>query len=505
MPPARKRGAAASAEGAAKRRASATSPRAQAAVASAQRYPRGENEPSALAELKRYSTVVADTGDFGEIERYSPQDATTNPSLLLKVATKPQYVHLLDKALAAARQALQQHENQPVSAPSAASVSGIAAAAKPEEDALVEETVDRLFVLFGAEFLKRVPGVVSTEVPAALSFDVEGSVEKARKLISLYEKEGVDRKRVLIKLASTWEGCEAAKRLEKENIHCNMTLLFSFCQAVAAAQAQATLISPFVGRILDWHKQQDKLNGVADADYEGDKDPGVQRVKRVYRYYKLHAFKTTVMAASFRNIGEIISLAGCDKVTVSPALLAELEACSGSIVRRCLGGATDTCASGSTKEAGAAATGDVNKSTGMPASVEAPTPNTENNASPTANKVTEKPVADGAAARLGSNTDDGDDISAGIDEKSFRWALNEDAMATEKLAEGIRVFNRDLVALKRLVAEKIAESNKMQKTENAPVPHAENVEAANTQTSTEATEASAGTQNVSAEVPGASL
>ncbi|KEP59822.1 UNVERIFIED_CONTAM: transaldolase [Hammondia hammondi] len=330
---------------------------------------------NALEALRLLSVVVADTGDFATLKKYVPHDATTNPSLLLKAASMPQYAHLMDEAVEAAKKVHGKAE---------------------QGDEFVEEVVDQLFVRFGVEILKIVPGVVSTEVSAALSFDVQASVEKARKLIKMYEEHGVEKDRVLIKLATTWEGCEAAKLLEKEGIHCNMTLLFSFAQAVAAAEAQATLISPFVGRILDYYK---KVHPEKVAEYVGAQDPGVQSVKRIYNYYKKHNYKTVVMAASFRNIGEIIALAGCDRVTVSPALLEELKN-SDLPVPRVLGEPTD--------------------------SVEA--------------------------------SDAEDEKKLEMDEKTFRWMLNEDAMATEKLAEGIRSFNRDLLSLKEMIREKITKA-----------------------------------------------
>ncbi|CBZ53242.1 putative transaldolase [Neospora caninum Liverpool] len=341
---------------------------------------------NALEALRLLSVVVADTGDFETLKKYVPQDATTNPSLLLKAASMPQYAHLMDKSIEAAKK-----------------VHGKVAL----DDAFVEEVVDQLFVFFGVEILKIVPGVVSTEVSAALSFDVDASVAKARKLIQMYKEHGIEQDRVLIKLATTWEGCEAAKILEKENIHCNMTLLFSFAQAVAAAEAKATLISPFVGRILDYYK---KAHPEKVAEYVGASDPGVQSVKRIYNYYKKHNYKTTVMAASFRNIGEIIALAGCDKVTVAPALLEELSG-SDLPVPRVLGAGTE---------------------------------NAEEVASPPR-----------GSQENGVTKDEADAEKLEMDEKTFRWMLNEDAMATEKLAEGIRSFNRDLLSLKDMIREKL--------------------------------------------------
>jgi transaldolase len=257
-----------------------------------------------LDSLKRYTTVVADTGDIEAIEEYRPQDATTNPSLLLKAAQQSQYRHLVDTALKDAER-----------------VAG-------SEAARIEAFMDSLAVSFGAEILKIVPGRVSTEVDARLSFDTEGSIEKARHLIGLYEKRGVSRDRILIKVGSTWAGIRAAERLEREGIHCNMTLLFSFAQAVACAEAGVTLISPFVGRIYDWHK---KARG---ADIAADEDPGVASVTRIYNYYKKFDYKTQVMGASFRKVEQIVRLAGCDLLTIAPELLEELQNTDGELTPR---------------------------------------------------------------------------------------------------------------------------------------------------------------------------
>ena len=304
-----------------------------------------------LESLKSHSLVVADTGDIDAVARWKPQDATTNPSLLLTSAEDPRYQPLVDKAIRDAR-------------------GDIGAA------------MDALFVQFGVRILKHVAGRVSTEVDARLSFDTERSIDKARRLIALYEKEGVSRKRVLIKLASTWEGIRAAEKLEKENIHCNMTLLFSFAQAVACAEAGVTLISPFVGRIYDWHKQARKVDDIAIED-----DPGVASVARIYTYYKKHGYPTQVMGASFRKTGQILALAGCDLLTIAPDLLDKLSKAEGAIPRRL---------------------------------------------SPEAAK--RDPVQ-----------------KIAMDEATFRWMHNEDAMATDKLAEGIRRFDADARKLEKLI------------------------------------------------------
>jgi len=302
-----------------------------------------------LEQLKQYTTVVADTGDFQSIKAYSPKDATTNPSLILKAVQKPEYRPLLEKAIADA------------------------------PDASIEGIVDSLLIAFGVEILKYVPGRVSTEIDAALSFDTEATVAKGRELIALYEKAGVARERVLIKIASTWEGIRAAEILERDGIHCNLTLLFSLCQAVACAEANVKLISPFVGRIYDWYKKSTGL------DYQGAEDPGVQSVKSIYQYYRKFGYATEVMGASFRNTSQILELAGCDLLTISPDLLQKL------------------------------------------ADADAP--------------VERKLVKDDNAAIE----------KIAIDEKTFRFMLNEDAMATEKLAEGIRAFVADSLKLKVMI------------------------------------------------------
>ncbi len=310
-----------------------------------------------LDQLKGYTTVVADTGDFESMKEYKPQDATTNPSLILQAAGDERYKHLVDKAI-------EEHKGS--------SLSG---------DALVDAVMDRILILFGIEILKIVPGRVSTETDARLSFDTQGTIDKAHHLIAGYEKEGISRDRILIKIASTWEGIRAAEQLEKEGIHCNLTLLFSFPQAVACAEAGVQLISPFVGRILDWHKAS------TGKDYQGMEDPGVQSVHGIYNYYKKFGYKTEVMGASFRNKGEILCLAGCDLLTISPKLLKEL-----------------------------------NDST----------------------EPVERVLSPEKAA--------GSDLEkVSYDEKSFRLAFNEDAMATEKTAQGIRAFAADIVKLEDLV------------------------------------------------------
>ena len=312
-----------------------------------------------LQDLKQFTTVVADTGDFESIRKFAPQDATTNPSLILKAVLQPEYRSLLDKAIA---------DNK------GSSLSG---------DALLHKIIDDTLILFGLEILKIVPGRVSTEVDARLSFDTEGTIAKAHYLIGLYEKAGISRERVLIKIASTWEGIRAAEVLQKEGINCNLTLLFSLEQAVACAEAGIRLISPFVGRIYDYYK------GKTGKEYVGMEDPGVLSVHTIYNYFKKYGHDTQVMGASFRNTGEIIALAGCDLLTISPDLLAKLEASSEPLVR----------------------------------------------------------VLDPETAK-------GMDIpKVPVDEKSFRWALNEDAMATDKLAEGIRKFAEDIVKLEGIIAQ----------------------------------------------------
>ncbi|MDX2226733.1 MAG: transaldolase [Verrucomicrobiae bacterium] len=317
-----------------------------------------------LSQLKSHSIVVADTGDFASIKKYQPRDATTNPSLIYKAATMPEYQDLVSRTLAETKKE----------------------ASSP--DHAIRLAIDKLFVAFGQEILRIVPNRVSTEVDARLSFDVAGSVEKAHSLIAMYEKSGISRERILIKLASTWEGIKAAELLTKEGIHCNLTLLFSFAQAVACAEAGVQLISPFVGRILDWHKKNEPA-----ADFAGAKDPGVRSVTRIYHYYKKYGYRTEVMGASFRNIGEISELAGCDLLTISPQLLEELQKTEATLGRKL-------------------------------------------DASASAGACQEPKIS--------------------LDEKAFRWMHNEDAMATDKLAEGIRSFTVDIVKLEKIIAEKLA-------------------------------------------------
>ena len=309
-----------------------------------------------LDALKQLTTVVADTGDFKQLAQFQPQDATTNPSLILKAVQKPEYAPLLAMAVAAQR-------GQPL-----------------------DVVMDHLLVRFGCEILKTIPGRVSTEVDARLSFDTTATLARARRIMALYEAQGIPRERVLIKIASTWEGIQAAAELEREGIRCNLTLLFAFCQAVACGQARVQLISPFVGRIYDWTK---KSAGAAwdEAAMSGANDPGVQSVRAIFNHYKKHGIKTEVMGASFRNIGQITALAGCDLLTISPELLAQLAA-------------------------------------------------------------TEAPLSLALNAAAAQALDL---PAAGYDEASFRLALNEDAMATEKLAEGIRAFCADAVKLEVLM------------------------------------------------------
>src|ERR1700738_1032280 len=308
---------------------------------------------SQLEQLKKFTVVVADTGDFESIKEFKPRDATTNPSLIYAATQKEQYFHLLDEVLAARKD------------------SGVSGAAQ------IEDIMDHLLVQFGSEILKIVPGRVSTETDARLSFDTEGSINKARQLIKLYEERQIPRERVLIKIASTWEGIKAGEQLEKEGINCNLTLMFSMPQAVLCAEAGIELISPFVGRIYDWYKAANK------RDYVGAEDPGVQSVKEIYNYYKKFDHKTEVMGASFRNIGEILELAGCDLLTISPELLDKLSESYDPIERK----------------------------------------------------------LDPAKAKQA------DIKRLELDEKKFRFLLNENAMATEKLSEGIRKFSADIVKL----------------------------------------------------------
>ncbi|MBY0556268.1 MAG: transaldolase [Burkholderiaceae bacterium] len=305
-----------------------------------------------LEQLKKFTTVVADTGDFQSIQAYTPRDATTNPSLILKAVQKPEYQPLLEKAV------------------------------RDNLDNSITTTIDHLLIAFGKQILRTIPGRVSTEIDARLSFDTEGSVAKARELIELYRQAGIDRERVLIKMASTWEGIRAAEILEKEGIRCNMTLLFSLTQAIACAEAGAQLISPFVGRIYDWYK---KSTGI---DYPPAEDPGVQSVKRIFNYYRKFGYKTEVMGASFRNVGQILELAGCDLLTISPDLLQKLADSDAPVER----------------------------------------------------KLSSENASTNGIIKLSQ------------DEKTFRFQLNEDAMATEKLAEGIRAFCADSGKLKQIIS-----------------------------------------------------
>lgn len=318
-----------------------------------------------LESLRRYTTVVADTGDIEAIARHRPQDATTNPSLLFQAAQMPAYRHLVEEA------------------------TEVASELGGTQQRMADEFIDRLFVLFGSEILNVIPGRVSTEVSASLTFDTDSTVAKARKLISLYEKKGFSRDRILIKIASTWEGIRAAEVLELEGIHCNLTLLFSFAQAVACAQAGVTLISPFVGRIYDWYRKEH-----GGAEIAPDQDPGVASVTRIYNYYKKFGYKTQVMGASFRNLNQIVRLAGCDLLTISPELLKELGNAEGTV------------------------------------------------------KCELAPVI----AR------DSKEQRLSLEEKTFRWMHNEDAMATEKLAEGIRKFNSDTHRLQQFALTRVAET-----------------------------------------------
>jgi transaldolase len=325
----------------------------------AQKLQRTGNQLEALKEM---TVVVADTGDYEKIKVFKPQDATTNPTLILQAAELPEYAGLVRGVVAKCV---------------ASGVTG---------EQLVDDICDRLAVQFGVEILKLIPGRVSTEVDASLSFDAHKSVEKAKKLIALYAEQGVDKSRVLIKLASTWEGIEACRQLEQEGIHCNMTLIFSYEQAIACAQAGATLVSPFVGRILDWHVK----NNPAAGPYTKLTDPGVVSVTKIFKYFKTHGHATTVMGASFRSKEEILGLAGIDSLTISPKLLEELEKCSDSLER-------------------VLHASDVDKQ--IPA--------------------------------------------IAVTEPVFRWAINEDQMASDKLSEGIRNFNKDLQKLRTSIKARI--------------------------------------------------
>jgi transaldolase len=312
-----------------------------------------------LEQLKSMTTIVADTGDIEAIHHHQPQDATTNPSLLFKAATLPEYIPLIAAAISWAKSQSNDHALQ------------------------ARDAMDKLAVDVGLEVLKYVPGRISTEVDARLSFDTAATLNKARKLIRLYNEMGVNNDRVLIKIAATWEGIRAAEILEREGINCNLTLMFGFAQARACAEAGATLISPFVGRILDWHKAH------SGRDFPAEEDPGVLSVRNIYAYYKTHGYNTIIMGASFRNMGEILALAGCDRLTIAPPLLKELQATQGILLRQL-------------------------KDTGV--------------SEPRPSRMTEA---------------------------EFRWEMNEDAMATEKLSEGIRGFTVDQIKLEKMLAEKI--------------------------------------------------
>jgi len=310
-----------------------------------------------LYQLKEFTSVVADTGDINSIQKFTPVDATTNPSLLYKAAVMDEYAHLVADAIYYGK-----------------------------ED--IEAIMDKLAVNFGVEITKIVPGYVSTEVDARLSFDTEATIAKAKKLIGLYKDAGVDKSRILIKIAATWEGIEAARILEQEEgITCNLTLVFSIAQAIACAEAKVTLISPFVGRIMDWHKAKEGVDG-----FKSNEDPGVKSVTKIYNYFKKFDYKTIVMGASFRNIDEIIELAGCDKLTIAPSLLKELEESMEPVTKKL-----------SVEEA----------------------------------KETDIKLIE-------------------MNEKTFRWMMNEDAMSTEKLAEGIRSFTSDIIKLEEVIRKKIS-------------------------------------------------
>ena len=320
-----------------------------------------ETKLNQLDQLKKFTKVVADTADFESIKDFKPQDATTNPSLVCAATQKPEYAHLLEEVLADRKK------------------SGLSGSDQ------IEDVCDHLLVQFGCDILEIVPGRVSTETDARLSFDVEGSINKARRLVQLYWERKIPRERVLIKIASTWEGLNAAEQLQKEGIRCNLTLMFSLPQAVRAAEAKVQLISPFVGRIYDWYKKENK------RDYIGEEDPGVQSVKEIYTYYKKFDIGTEVMGASFRNVGQIRELAGCDCLTISPELMQELAKSTERVERKL----------------------DPEKA---------------------------------KSAKI-------DKLE--LDEKKFRWLLNENAMATEKTAEGIRKFAADVVKLEKFVASKL--------------------------------------------------
>ena len=313
-----------------------------------------------LDQLKQFTTVVADTGDFASLKQFAPRDATTNPSLIFKAAQMPEYQFLIDKAIA---------DNK----------------TKASGKDLLALVMDDLLVLFGTEILKIVPGRVSTETDAIMAFDTDALVAKGRRFIELYKAQGIPRERILVKIASTWEGIRAAEILQREGINCNLTLLFSLAQAIACAEAKARLISPFVGRIMDWYKAKEK------KDFAPAEDPGVISVKEIYSYYKKFGYTTEVMGASFRNVGEIQELAGCDLLTISPNLLAELQKSSAPLTR----------------------------------------------------KLSPEIARDSKIEKIP------------LDEKKFRWMFNESAMATEKTAEGIRLFNADAQKLAQAITAKL--------------------------------------------------
>jgi transaldolase len=324
--------------------------------------PKTETKRNQLEQIKKFTTVVADTGDFETIREFKPTDATTNPSLIYAATQKENYSHFLEGVLANRKN------------------SGLSGAAQ------IEDIIEHLLVTFGCAILNIVPGRVSTETDARFSFDVEGSIKKARRLVKLYEEQGIGRERVLIKIASTWEGIVAAEHLQKEGIKCNMTLLFSLAQAVRSAEAGVQLISPFVGRIYDWFKAANK------RDYSGAEDPGVRSVQEIYVYYKKFGYETEVMGASFRNIGQILELTGCDLLTISPELMNELSQSHQPVERR----------------------------------------------------LDPEKAKSADVKRLDR-----------LDEKKFRYLVNEDAMATEKTADGIRKFATDIAKLEKFVASKI--------------------------------------------------
>ncbi|MBC8006051.1 MAG: transaldolase [Verrucomicrobia bacterium] len=311
-----------------------------------------------LEQLRKYSKVVADSSDFESIRRFKPLDSTTNPSLIYMAAQDHKYAHLIDEALAYAKRRTTDRKKQ------------------------ISLAVDKLFINFGLEILKIVPGRVSTEVDARMSFDNEGSVKKAREVVAMYKEAGIDRERILVKIASTWEGIKAAETLTKEGIRCNMTLMFSLPQAIACADAKVQLVSPFVGRILDWHTKNH-----SEHKFIPEAEPGVLLVRDIYNYYKKFGHKTEIMAASFRNAGEILALAGCDLLTISPALLNELERTEGNLERKLI-----------------------------------------------PEKAHETDIQ-----------------KYDMDQKKFRWLMNEDIMASEKLAEGIKTFNEDVAKLESLL------------------------------------------------------